>query len=137
MPIPSLPTRLTFTCRRNLHRLPRSCARATRITRVKIPMVPSRINIRQSADFHSHDFNRRLPAAAPAGHDSPVMIRQDGATYVKTERLKEKRKRKPGKRDTVIFAAIVLELKGVKYCSFLRREASRPKGSDPGPATYT
>ena len=53
------------------------------------------------------------------------------------ERLKEKRKRKPGKRDTVIFAAIVLELKGVKYCSFLQKHGIKPKWSDPGPATYT
>lgn len=44
--------------------------------------------------------------------------------------------RKLGKRDTVIFAAILLELKGPGYCSFLQDHGVRPKWSDSGPATY-
>jgi len=52
------------------------------------------------------------------------------------EPIKEKKKRKPGKRDTVIFAAILMELKGMKYCSFLQKQGIKPKWSDPGPATY-
>jgi hypothetical protein len=51
-------------------------------------------------------------------------------------RIKEKKKRKPGKRNTVIFAAIVLGLKGMKYCSFLHQHGIKPKWSDSGPATY-
>jgi hypothetical protein len=37
---------------------------------------------------------------------------------------------KPGRRDTVIFAAILLRLKGLKYCSFLQEYGVRPKWSD-------
>lgn len=51
-------------------------------------------------------------------------------------RIKKKKKRKPGKRDTVIFAAILMELKGMKYCAFLQKQGIKPKWSDPGPATY-
>ncbi len=51
-------------------------------------------------------------------------------------RIKRKRKRKLAKRDTVIFAAILMELKGMKYCSFLQGCGIKPKWSDSGPATY-
>jgi hypothetical protein len=50
------------------------------------------------------------------------------------ERLQKRKKL--GKRDTVIFAAILLELKGPGYCSFLQDHGVRPKWSDCGPATY-
>jgi Tfp pilus assembly major pilin PilA len=41
-----------------------------------------------------------------------------------------------GKRDTVIFAAILMDLKGPSYCSFLQNHGVRPKWSDSGPVTY-
>ena len=41
-----------------------------------------------------------------------------------------------GKRDTVIFAAILLELTGPRYCSFLQEHELKPKWSDQGPASY-
>ena len=44
-------------------------------------------------------------------------------------------RRKLGKRDTVIFAAILMGLKGVRYCSFLQDHGLRPKWPDCGPAT--
>src|SRR5260370_10731435 len=49
-----------------------------------------------------------------------------------------KGKRNLGKRDTVIFAAMLKELKGVQYCEFLHNHGIRPKWSDAdaGPATY-
>ncbi len=47
-----------------------------------------------------------------------------------------KRGRKLGKRDTVIFAGILSELKGPKYCEFLHDHGIRPKWSDSGAATY-
>ncbi|HEY4899743.1 MAG TPA: hypothetical protein VIH91_02875 [Terriglobales bacterium] len=47
-----------------------------------------------------------------------------------------KKPRKPGKRDTVLFAAILMELKGPRYCSFLQDHGIKPKWSDSGPATY-
>ena len=53
------------------------------------------------------------------------------------EPIKKARKRRnPGKRDTVIFAAILAGLKGTRYCSFLTSHGIRPKWSDSGPATY-
>lgn len=50
---------------------------------------------------------------------------------------KGKMRRKPGKRDTVLFAAILRGFKGVRYCSFLEKRGIRPKWSDSGPSSYT
>jgi hypothetical protein len=50
---------------------------------------------------------------------------------------KGRTRRKLGKRDTVLFAAILRGFKGVGYCSFLEKHRIRPKWSDSGPATYT
>ena len=94
-----------------------------------------------------------LPAVASIGGPAkPVSTVDSGATLASIDqtmkallakfrgstraRIKEKRKRKPGKRDTVIFAAIVMGLKGMKYCSFLQQQGIKPKWSDPGSATY-
>jgi len=49
---------------------------------------------------------------------------------------KGRKRRKPGKRDTVIFAALLMELRGLKYCSFIQEQGIKPKWSDSGPATY-
>ena len=48
-----------------------------------------------------------------------------------------KKRHRLGKRDTVIFAAIRMELKGMKYCSFLQDHGIRPKWSDTGPGSYS
>jgi hypothetical protein len=50
--------------------------------------------------------------------------------------IKAKKKRRPVKRDTVIFAAILMELKGMKYCSFLQDNGIKPKWSDSDHASY-
>jgi hypothetical protein len=42
----------------------------------------------------------------------------------------------PDKRDTILFAAIVMELKGLKYCVFLDDRRVKPKWSDAGPNSY-
>jgi Queuosine biosynthesis protein QueC len=42
----------------------------------------------------------------------------------------------PTKRDTILFAAIVSDLEGLKYCSFLDNHRVRPKWSDTGPKNY-
>jgi hypothetical protein len=42
----------------------------------------------------------------------------------------------PTKRDTILFAAIVSDLVGLKYCSFLDSHRVRPKWSDTGPRSY-
>ena len=49
---------------------------------------------------------------------------------------KGRKRRKPGKRDTVIFAALLMELRGLIYCSFIQEQGIKPKWSDSGPATY-
>jgi len=48
----------------------------------------------------------------------------------------KKKKGNPGKRDTVIFAAILKGLRGRSYSSFLQNHGIKPKWSDSGPATY-
>ncbi len=53
-----------------------------------------------------------------------------------SEGIKAKKKRKPVKRDTVLFAAILAGLKGPKYCSFLEKHGIRTKWSDSGHASY-
>jgi len=42
----------------------------------------------------------------------------------------------PTKRDAIIFAAIVSDLEGLKYCSFLDNHRVKPKWSDSGPKNY-
>ena len=43
---------------------------------------------------------------------------------------RNKKRATPGKRDTILFAAILLGFKGMKYCSFLQRHGIKPKWSD-------
>jgi len=42
----------------------------------------------------------------------------------------------PTKRDTILFAAIVSGLEGLKHCSFLDNHRVKPKWSDTGPRSY-
>jgi len=42
----------------------------------------------------------------------------------------------PTKREAVIFAAILMELKGMRYCSFLHNHGIKPKWLESGPSTY-
>lgn len=42
----------------------------------------------------------------------------------------------PTKRDTILFAAIVSDLEGLKYCSFLDKHRVKPKWSEDGPKSY-
>jgi hypothetical protein len=62
-----------------------------------------------------------------------VLERIGGVT---TERIEKKEMPRPGKRDAVIFGAILKQLKGMKYCAFLQQHGVKPKWSDPGPAGY-
>lgn len=43
---------------------------------------------------------------------------------------------RPTKRDTILFAAIIRNLEGLKYCSFLDHHRVKPKWSDTGPNSY-
>jgi hypothetical protein len=49
---------------------------------------------------------------------------------------RSKKKGKLGRRDTVIFAAILRQLEGLKYCAFLQDHGISPKWSDFGPGGY-
>jgi hypothetical protein len=42
----------------------------------------------------------------------------------------------PTKRDTILFAAIVSNLVGLRYCDFLDKHKVKPKWSDTGPRSY-
>jgi hypothetical protein len=42
----------------------------------------------------------------------------------------------PSKRHSIAFAAILLELTGMKYCSFLTEHGVRPRWSEPCPSGY-
>jgi hypothetical protein len=42
----------------------------------------------------------------------------------------------PTKRDTILFAALVSDLEGFKYCRFLDNHRVKPKWSDTGPKSY-
>lgn len=51
-------------------------------------------------------------------------------------RATRKRNVKPSRRESIVFAAILLGLRGMKYCSFLRDHGVKPKWSEPCPSTY-
>ena len=61
---------------------------------------------------------------------------QSGAAFRTQHRKAKGGKTSPAKRDTILFAAIVSGLKGLKYCSFLDNHKARPKWSDTGPKSY-
>ena len=72
----------------------------------------------------------------------PAKLAQDIAKLVISGiglQTKKPAKGLPGKlsrRDTVIFAAIVMEFRGSKYCEFLHEHGLRPKWADNGPNSY-
>jgi 7-cyano-7-deazaguanine synthase in queuosine biosynthesis len=49
----------------------------------------------------------------------------------------KKKKRKPSRRDSVIFAALVRELKGKDYCAYLQNHGLKPKWEHPTASTYS
>lgn len=51
-------------------------------------------------------------------------------------RPKRSAKSGPNKRETILFAAILSNLEGLRYCSFLDRHKVRPKWADEGPSGY-
>ena len=85
-----------------------------------------------------------MKSAIRAGHRSLILTKLD--EIVKTlgtggdipaQRRKAKAKPSfPTKRDTILFAAIVSDLEGLKYCIFFDKHRVRPKWSDNGPKSY-
>lgn len=49
---------------------------------------------------------------------------------------KKQRRSRLLKHDTVIFAALLMQLKGMQYCDYLHDRGLRPKWHDRGPTTY-
>jgi len=84
-------------------------------------------------------------ALAPSDQDSvAVILRMEALLQSIHEKIGPrhaskatgKRNAKPSRRDSIIFAAILLELKGMKYCSFLKDHNVNPRWSEPCPNTY-
>jgi hypothetical protein len=95
------------------------------------------------------------PAKSQGAMKSPSSVQPQNAALARVEELlqsllarfgsvpapepikKRRMRRKLGKRDTVIFAAILMGLKGIRYCSFLHDHGFRPRWPDSAPAaTY-
>jgi hypothetical protein len=55
---------------------------------------------------------------------------------VATLKNKRRPRRQPEKRATLIFAAVLYGLEGMKYCSFLKEHGLHPKGAEQGNPTY-
>ena len=66
------------------------------------------------------------------GRSIEMLLARIGKPSSRSTRKREKL----GKRDTVLFAAILLGLEGPKYCAFLHDHGIRPKWSDNGPDVY-
>ena len=76
----------------------------------------------------SHPSSDEIDASIEQLH-----AKMDAAPPPKTTR---KTKNKPSKRDSTIFAAIHLGLKGMKYCSFLKDNDVNPKWSESSHPNY-
>jgi hypothetical protein len=64
---------------------------------------------------------------------------QDLHAKIDAGRLRKATKKthaRPNRRDSVAFAAILLEFKGMRYCSFLKDHGVKPKWSEPCPSNY-
>lgn len=51
--------------------------------------------------------------------------------------VKKTKRGRPGKRDTVIFAAVLIGHEGPKYCAFIEKNGVKPKWADSGPTSYS
>jgi len=67
-----------------------------------------------------------------------VTANHDVIAKFKTERLGRaaKKQRPPCKRDTIIFGALVRELKGKTYCAYLHERGVKPKSENASASTY-
>jgi len=92
---------------------------------------------RQGAELPDRYLNSTEPEVARL----ESLIRSLIAKFVDAPQPKRNgrgiKKTKLGKRDTVIFAAVLLGLEGPKYCSFLDKHDLRPKWADAGYASYS
>src|SRR5437868_2630676 len=78
------------------------------------------------------------------------VLRQNGITDADAERIaravisqmgapvrkKSRSRKEPDWRNTVIYAAIMLDYRGPRYCDYLDSHGLRPKWRDSGPNTY-
>ena len=134
------------------------------LTSYRVQMVGGMRNLTQISGRNEIAASRKNPAPATARAESLGMkIERATHTHLKSLACEiEKRKHlhkppvslptepgpatsrqtwkrgKPGRRDTVIFAAILLGLKGPRYCKFLQDHGLNPKWPDVGhPPTLT
>jgi hypothetical protein len=114
-----------------------------------LAMVATREHL--SPNYRSLD--RRPEASRMKGEDTPRLSDQaSAAAIVRVEALLQnidkkislkssqaatkREKTRPTRRDSIIFAAIILELKSTRYCSFLNEYGVKPRWSEPGQANY-
>lgn len=102
------------------------------------------LTIGQSYLGGHNPFPRDVPGMEPPNAESLILSKMDEVLKRLDGRLDpHSRHRKmtakpslPTKRDTILIAAILYGLEGVKYCCFLDNHRLRPKWSDDGAKTY-
>ena len=77
-----------------------------------------------------------VPVAALLRMEASLQSLHEKIGAVPARKATKKTRAKLGKRDSIIFAAILLGLKGMKYCSFLKECGVKPKWSEPCPINY-
>jgi hypothetical protein len=88
----------------------------------------------KSQDGTAADLQVRLGDAVSAIMEQilPAVLAKFGGSAQR----RGKKKGKPTRRDTIIFAAILRQLEGLKYCAFLQDHGISPKWSEPGHESY-
>jgi hypothetical protein len=77
-----------------------------------------------------------VPAAALLRVEASLQSLHEKIDAVPVRKATKKTRAKPGRRDSIIFAAILLGLKGMMYCSLLKDCGVKPKWSEPYPINY-
>src|SRR5271168_332802 len=100
---------------------------------------------RQAAEAEEHFGAKKNQEGTEAGSlfqlQNPIAMKLEAAANViiakfGTPARRRGQKGKLGRRDTVIFSAILLRLEGLKYCAFLQDHGISPKWSEPGHESY-
>jgi hypothetical protein len=99
-----------------------------------LALVIGQKHLAKGQDGTATDSLARPQNAAPATVEE--FISSVLAKFPRPAQGRVRRKGKLGRRDTILFAAILLELEGTKYCSFLQDQGIRPKWSDSSPVSY-
>jgi hypothetical protein len=100
-----------------------------------LAMVVRKEYLKKQSETRIEDCSK--PSSAPTYPDIKEVVRAVLSEIGAPSRKRAAGKRKkPTKRDTVIYTAIMLELKGSPYCEFLHNHGLKPKWAESGPSTY-